>query len=183
MVLESNRELVLRRLTECLGRDRTKHQVAEVTSLGLVQMTRKRVGQGLLEAYSEPCPTCGGRGHTIELPSLGGVSKPKPKPVPRRVATASDDVDQDTVDQDAAVDTEVAEVVDVDETADVETDDAAETPTVDADSTESTDLNAADAAAVDEDDAEASLSSPDDAAGEVREAQEAEEERARALAE
>ena len=60
MVLESNRELVLRRLTECLGRDRTKHQVAEVTSLGLVQMTRKRVGQGLLEAYSEPCPTCGG---------------------------------------------------------------------------------------------------------------------------
>jgi ribonuclease E len=82
MVLESNRELVLRRLTECLGRDRTKHQVAEVTSLGLVQMTRKRVGQGLLEAYSEPCPTCGGRGHTIELPGLGGA-KPKPKPIPR----------------------------------------------------------------------------------------------------
>jgi ribonuclease E len=82
MVLESNRELVLRRLTECLGRDRTKHQVAEVTSLGLVQMTRKRVGQGLLEAYSEECPTCGGRGHTIELPSLGGA-KNKPKPIPR----------------------------------------------------------------------------------------------------
>ena len=82
MVLESNRELVLRRLTECLGRDRTKHQVAEVTSLGLVQMTRKRVGQGLIEAYSEECMTCGGRGHTIELPSLGG-SKSKPKPIPR----------------------------------------------------------------------------------------------------
>ena len=62
MVLESNRELVLRRLTECLGRDRTKHQVAEVTSLGLVQMTRKRVGEGLLEAFSEPCPACNGRG-------------------------------------------------------------------------------------------------------------------------
>jgi ribonuclease E len=62
MVLESNRELVLRRLTECLGRDRTRHQVAEVTSLGLVQMTRKRVGEGLLEAFSEPCPTCNGRG-------------------------------------------------------------------------------------------------------------------------
>ena len=62
MVLESNRELVLRRLTECLGRDRTKHQVAEVTSLGLVQMTRKRVGEGLLEAFSEPCPPCLGRG-------------------------------------------------------------------------------------------------------------------------
>jgi ribonuclease E len=82
MVLESNRELVLRRLTECLGRDRTKHQVAEVTSLGLVQMTRKRVGQGLIEAYSEECPTCGGRGHTIELPSFGGA-KVKPKPIPR----------------------------------------------------------------------------------------------------
>ncbi|MBM9468069.1 ribonuclease E/G [Nakamurella leprariae] len=62
MVLESNRELVLRRLTECLGRDRSRHQVAEVTSLGLVQMTRKRMGTGLVEAFSEPCPHCGGRG-------------------------------------------------------------------------------------------------------------------------
>ena len=62
MVLESNRDLVLRRLLECLGRDRTKHQVAEVTSLGLVQMTRKRVGQGLLEVFSETCEHCGGRG-------------------------------------------------------------------------------------------------------------------------
>ncbi|SDT47940.1 Rne/Rng family ribonuclease [Jiangella sp. DSM 45060] len=62
MVLEANRDLVLRRLVECLGRDRTKHQVAEVTSLGLVQMTRKRIGTGLLEAFSEPCPHCKGRG-------------------------------------------------------------------------------------------------------------------------
>ena len=62
MVLESNRELVLRRLTECLGRDRTKHQVTEITSLGLVQMTRKRIGQGLLEAFSETCEHCKGRG-------------------------------------------------------------------------------------------------------------------------
>jgi ribonuclease E len=62
MVLESNRELVLRRLLECLSRDRTKHQVAEVTSLGLVQMTRKRIGTGLLEAFSENCDHCGGRG-------------------------------------------------------------------------------------------------------------------------
>ena len=67
MVLESNRELVLRRLTECLGRDRTKHQVAEVTSLGLVQMTRKRIGQGLLEAFSEPCEICNGRGIKVHL--------------------------------------------------------------------------------------------------------------------
>ncbi len=62
MVLESNRDLVVRRLLECLGRDRTKHQVAEVTSLGLVQMTRKRVGSGLLEVFSEPCEHCNGRG-------------------------------------------------------------------------------------------------------------------------
>ena len=62
MVLESNRDLVLRRMLECLSRDRTKHQVAEVTSLGLVQMTRKRVGQGLLEAFSHNCDHCNGRG-------------------------------------------------------------------------------------------------------------------------
>ena len=62
MVLESNRDLVLRRLIECLSRDRTKHQVAEVTSLGLVQMTRKKLGIGLLEAFSEPCEACAARG-------------------------------------------------------------------------------------------------------------------------
>ena len=73
MVLEVNRDLVLRRLLECLGRDRTKHQVAEVTSLGLVQMTRKRVGQGLLEVFSEPCEHCAGRGVVIH-----------PEPVERR---------------------------------------------------------------------------------------------------
>jgi ribonuclease E len=67
MVLESNRELVLRRLLECLARDRTKHQVAEVTSLGLVQMTRKRVGAGLLEAFSVPCECCNGRGVHVSL--------------------------------------------------------------------------------------------------------------------
>jgi ribonuclease E len=67
MVLESNRELVLRRLLECLARDRTKHQVAEVTSLGLVQMTRKRVGSGLLEAFSVTCECCNGRGLHVSL--------------------------------------------------------------------------------------------------------------------
>ena len=65
MVMPANRDLVLRRLLECLARDRTKHQVAEVTSLGLVQMTRKRVGQGLVEAFSEECPTCKGRGFIL----------------------------------------------------------------------------------------------------------------------
>ena len=74
MVLESNRELVLRRLIECLGRDRTKHQVAEVTSLGLVQMTRKRLGTGLLEVFSEPCEECGGRGLIVHDAPLSGRS-------------------------------------------------------------------------------------------------------------
>ncbi|MCK6214048.1 Rne/Rng family ribonuclease [Micrococcus luteus] len=66
MVLEANRDLVLRRLVECLGRDRTKHQVAEVTSLGLVQMTRKRMGTGLVEVFSETCEHCAGRGILIQ---------------------------------------------------------------------------------------------------------------------
>ncbi|WP_082556103.1 Rne/Rng family ribonuclease [Aeromicrobium sp. Root472D3] len=66
MVLESNRDLVLRRLVECLGRDRTRHQVAEVTSLGLVQMTRKRIGTGLLESFSHECDHCHGRGVLIQ---------------------------------------------------------------------------------------------------------------------
>jgi Rne/Rng family ribonuclease len=77
MTLESNRELVLRRLVECLGRDRTKHQVAEVTSLGLVQMTRKRVGQGLIEAFSTTCESCGGRGIHIHSEPVEKVALEK----------------------------------------------------------------------------------------------------------
>ncbi len=92
MVLESNRDLVLRRLLECLSRDRTKHQVAEVTSLGLVQMTRKRVGQGLLEAFSETCEACGGRGLLIseepvekrtQEPACRPSGRPGGAPAPR----------------------------------------------------------------------------------------------------
>ena len=78
MVLESNRDLVLRRLVECLGRDRTKHQVAEVTSLGLVQMTRKRMGTGLLEVFSEPCEECAGRGVVVHDHPLQGRSSAAP---------------------------------------------------------------------------------------------------------
>ena len=74
MVLESNRDLVLRRLTECLGRDRTKHQVTEITSLGLVQMTRKRIGQGLLEAFSEVCDHCKGRGRDHPYGASAGAA-------------------------------------------------------------------------------------------------------------
>lgn len=71
MVLESNRDLVLRRLVETLSRDRTKHQVAEVTSLGLVQMTRKRLGLGLLETFSETCDHCQGRGVIVHQEPVG----------------------------------------------------------------------------------------------------------------
>ncbi|MER6596236.1 Rne/Rng family ribonuclease, partial [Micromonospora purpureochromogenes] len=94
MVLESNRELVLRRLTECLGRDRTKHQVTEITSLGLVQMTRKRIGAGLLEAFSETCECCKGRGLIIhtepvpEKPRAGAGAGEKVKAVASSVAPA-----------------------------------------------------------------------------------------------
>jgi ribonuclease E len=77
MTLESNRDQVIRRLIECLGRDRTKHQVAEVTSLGLVQMTRKRIGAGLLEVFSESCDACNGRGVVI---STDGHSHEKATP-------------------------------------------------------------------------------------------------------
>jgi len=77
MTLESNRDAVMRRLIECLGRDRTKHQVAEVTSLGLVQMTRKRVGQGLIEAFSTTCESCGGRGIHIHNEPVRKVSLEK----------------------------------------------------------------------------------------------------------
>ena len=79
MVLESNRELVLRRLLECLARDRTKHQVAEVTSLGLVQMTRKRVGSGLLEAFSVTCEHCNGRGVLISMEPVDHAATRTPR--------------------------------------------------------------------------------------------------------
>ncbi|MDP4511902.1 Rne/Rng family ribonuclease [Nonomuraea turcica] len=105
MVLESNRDLVLRRLLECLARDRTKHQVAEVTSLGLVQMTRKRVGQGLLEAFSTPCECCNGRGLLVSTEPV--ESKPEPrgtqgkmaveKAVSDKVSAAKESAGRDTV--------------------------------------------------------------------------------------
>jgi ribonuclease E len=103
MVLESNRDLVLRRLTECLGRDRTKHQVTEITSLGLVQMTRKRIGQGLLEAFSETCDHCKGRGVIIstepvaEKPRANVAEKVRAVANSGRGATAADDDDGDEI--------------------------------------------------------------------------------------
>ncbi|AVT33269.1 ribonuclease E/G [Plantactinospora sp. BC1] len=89
MVLESNRDLVLRRLTECLGRDRTKHQVTEITSLGLVQMTRKRIGAGLLEAFSETCDCCKGRGVIIHTEPVPEKSRPGAGDKVKAVASAT----------------------------------------------------------------------------------------------
>ncbi len=99
MTLESNRELVLRRLVECLGRDRTKHQVAEVTSLGLVQMTRKRVGQGLIEAFSTTCESCGGRGIHIHSEPVKKVALEKDMEQ-RFSKTSKANLDEDLEDED-----------------------------------------------------------------------------------
>jgi len=97
MTLESNRDAVMRRLIECLGRDRTKHQVAEVTSLGLVQMTRKRVGQGLIEAFSTTCESCGGRGIHIHNEPVRKVSLEKD--MEQRYVPHSEDQEEDEDDQ------------------------------------------------------------------------------------
>ena len=93
MILESNREAVLRRLVECLGRDRTKHQVAEVTSLGLVQMTRKRVGQGLIEAFSTTCDSCSGRGIHIHTEP---VKMKAPMPQVNSQSASHEDVEEES---------------------------------------------------------------------------------------
>lgn len=115
MTLESNRELVLRRLVECLGRDRTKHQVAEVTSLGLVQMTRKRVGQGLIEAFSTTCESCGGRGIHIHSEPVKKValekdldqrySKTSKAAIDDDSDDSSDSGDDDSDDEDSDIET------------------------------------------------------------------------------
>ena len=109
MTLESNRELVLRRLVECLGRDRTKHQVAEVTSLGLVQMTRKRVGQGLIEAFSTTCESCGGRGIHIHSEPVKKVALEKDLDQryskTSKAVTDDDSDDEDLDDEDSDIET------------------------------------------------------------------------------
>ena len=102
MTLESNRDAVMRRLIECLGRDRTKHQVAEVTSLGLVQMTRKRVGQGLIEAFSTTCESCGGRGIHIHNEPVRKVALEKDmeqRYVPSVDETDDEDLSEDETDR------------------------------------------------------------------------------------
>jgi len=110
MTLESNRELVLRRLVECLGRDRTKHQVAEVTSLGLVQMTRKRVGQGLIEAFSTTCESCGGRGIHIHSEPVKKVALEKDMDqrfAKSNKASQDDDADEEADSDDDSTDDDI----------------------------------------------------------------------------
>jgi ribonuclease E len=62
MEIKANRTSVLAAFKAALARDKTPTQVYEISELGLVEMTRKRVGEGLVEALSETCPTCAGRG-------------------------------------------------------------------------------------------------------------------------
>ena len=107
MALESNRDQVLRRLVECLGRDRTKHQVAEVTSLGLVQMTRKRVGQGLIEAFSTTCESCGGRGIHIHSEPVRKVALEKD--MEQRYVPSSHDDEDDPAEENVLVEEPIGE--------------------------------------------------------------------------
>lgn len=111
MLLEANRDRVLRRLIECLSRDRTKHQVAEVTSLGLVQMTRKRVGQGLVEAFSETCEHCKGRGFLVQGQPVGEASEKQPEQ-PRKRNSRSGSSKAKADDAKVAVDTHVHDASD-----------------------------------------------------------------------
>jgi len=116
MTLESNREAVLRRLVECLGRDRTKHQVAEVTSLGLVQMTRKRVGQGLIEAFSTTCDACSGRGIHIHMDPVA-IKAPTPQ-------VNSQSAEHADVEEESATEHEFHEVLNDESSAEVATEEA-----------------------------------------------------------
>jgi ribonuclease E len=163
MVLESNRDLVLRRLVECLGRDRTKHQVAEVTSLGLVQMTRKRIGSGLIESFSETCEHCGGRGIRVSLHADHDAPSPKhrkpanavdPADVAARALAAHDEhLHDDEHVHDDAVETqvddvsEITSVVEWDGADDIEdvTEDVAETDDIDDPADDPSDESTADA--------------------------------------
>lgn len=134
MILDENKELVLRRLKETLGRDRSRHQVSEVTSLGLVQLTRKKLGDGLLETYSKPCECCGGRGVIIteepvehatynpeedDLQHRGGRGKKRGKPRGERTSKKTEQKRRTKLDE-KAIDELVGSVVseDIEDQAD-----------------------------------------------------------------
>ncbi|CAN2211320.1 CafA Ribonucleases G and E [Candidatus Nanopelagicaceae bacterium] len=125
MILESNRDAVLRRLIQCLGRDRTKHQVAEVTSLGLVQMTRKRVGQGLIEAFSTTCDSCAGRGIHIQMEP---VKMKAPMPQVNSQSASHEDADEDQATEHEFHETQNTESVTTDSESEEETETASVKP-------------------------------------------------------
>src|SRR5439155_2365607 len=62
MLLERNNQKVLDTIRNAMARDKTRSQVFDISPLGLLEVTRKRVSAGLLESFSEVCPTCEGRG-------------------------------------------------------------------------------------------------------------------------
>jgi ribonuclease E len=66
MEIKANREALIAAFRDALARDKTRTQVFEISELGLVEMTRKRIGEGLVESLSDTCPTCRGRGFVLD---------------------------------------------------------------------------------------------------------------------
>jgi ribonuclease E len=71
MEIAKNRAAVVKTFRDALARDKTRTQVFDISELGLIEMTRKRIGEGLLESVSDLCPTCDGRGHVLIDGMLG----------------------------------------------------------------------------------------------------------------
>jgi ribonuclease E len=66
MEIKTNRDEVMRVFRDALARDKTRTQAFEMSELGLVEMTRKRISEGLVESFSDTCPTCHGRGFVLD---------------------------------------------------------------------------------------------------------------------
>ncbi len=73
MEIKRNREEVMRAFRDALARDKTRTQVFEISELGVVEMTRKRISEGLVETFSTTCPTCSGRGILLDESQLEGM--------------------------------------------------------------------------------------------------------------
>ena len=75
MEVKTNREAVAATLRDALARDKTRTQVFDISDLGLVEMTRKRIGEGLLESFANACDDCGGRGMNLDDDLLAGSGR------------------------------------------------------------------------------------------------------------
>jgi ribonuclease E len=73
METRTNQLEVMRVFRDALARDKTRTQAFDMSELGLVEMTRKRISEGLVESFSETCPTCHGRGFLLDESLLGSV--------------------------------------------------------------------------------------------------------------